>query len=155
MGRVAWLGATGRLAASCPSTTFWIPPERQGRASIAMNTYGHRAMAYWSRHRPQALAQLTEPGTFFEELGEQIAAEVEDLEEHLAGAAPPGESYPDRVGRLNMARTMAEERVLADLVYSTWEDQESEPPTDETGAYVGGPPGWEPLWPAEPPDEEE
>ena len=120
-----------------------------------MNTYGHRAMLYWSRHRPRALAGMTEPETFFEDLGERIAAEVEDLEQRLGGETPPGESFQERAGRLNMARTMAEERVLAELVYSTWEDHESEPPTDQTGAYVGGPPGWEPLWPAEPPDEEE
>ena len=112
-----------------------------------MNAYGARAMDYMRLHRPTALVAIPEPEAYFTDLGEQILAQVLEVEEALAGQAPPGEAFVDRLGRLKMARLMAEERVLAELVYSNWEEEGDEPPMDETGAYVGGQPGWEPLIP--------
>jgi hypothetical protein len=50
-------------------------------------------------------------------LGEEILAQIEEIEPALAGSAPTGESWLGRVGRINMARTMAEERVLAEMVF--------------------------------------
>lgn len=151
VGVLAW-GEAAAGATSSPSTTSWAPPAPERNLGTTMNTYGHRAMAYWRLHRPRDLAAITDPAAFFEELGDRVASEVEELETALAGTAPPGEGWTERVGRLNMARLMAEERVMAELGYSTWEDDEDEPPTDATGAYVGGPPGWEPLWPPGPPE---
>lgn len=115
-----------------------------------MNTYGATALRYMRRHRPMALSTIVDPETHFSALGESISAEIEDLEQALAGPAPIGEGYLERAGRLGMARAMASERVLGELVYSTSEDPDAA--TDETGAYIGGPPGWEPLIPPEDPE---
>lgn len=120
-----------------------------------MNAYGRRAMDYMARHRPAALAALTDPETYFADLGETILAQVLTLSEALAGPAPAAESFEARTGRLGMARLMAEEQVLGDLVYSSWEDPEDEPETDETGAWIGGPADWVPLLPPDPEDDEQ
>lgn len=115
-----------------------------------MNTYGATALRYMRRHRPHALSMIVDPEIHFSALGEAISTEIEDLEQGAAGLAPPGETYLARAGRLRMARTMAAEAVLGELVYSTSEEPDA--PSDETGAYLGGPPGWAPLVPAEDPE---
>lgn len=73
---------------------------------------------YWTRYRPAATSQLPNPEAFFERLGTQIEAEVSDLTARMQGPDWPGETYLDKVGRLNSARSRAEEQVLADLLYS-------------------------------------
>lgn len=112
-----------------------------------MNWYGERALRHMAEHCPVRLATIEDQEGYFTALGEQIRAEVRELEETLAGPAPPGEGYLEQVGRMNMARLMAEERVFAELVWVGPEPEPDEPPTDETGAFVGGRPGWEPLIP--------
>ena len=119
-----------------------------------MNMYGERARDFMRLHSPTRLSTIPDPQAFFTSLGEEIASQVEELEEALAGPAPPEEGYVERMGRLGMARLMAEERVLSELVYSMSEGQEDEPAMDETGAFVGGRPGWEPLIPREPAEDE-
>lgn len=120
-----------------------------------MNAYGRRAMEYMALHRPSALADIADRESYFSDLGERILAQVLEVTEALAGPARPGEGFTERTGRLGMARLMAEERVLGDLVYSSREEPEEEPAQDATGAWIGGPPGWEPLIPLEPPEGEE
>ncbi|MGH9156117.1 MAG: TnpV protein [Acidimicrobiales bacterium] len=110
----------------------------------AMNPYGRRAMEHLARNAPDRLAAMADPQTHFSELGELIAEQVLDLEQSLAGPTPPAETYPERVGRLNMARLRAEEVVFAELVWPVLED-EDEPLMDATGAYLGGRPDWDPL----------
>lgn len=117
-----------------------------------MNAYGMRAMDYMARHRPEALSAIEDKETYFTDMGERILAQVLEVTETLAGPTSPGEGFMERSGRWRMARLMAEERVLGELVYSTWEDPEDEPAIDEAGAWIGGPPGWEPLIPPEPPE---
>lgn len=115
-----------------------------------MNTYGATALRYMRRHRPAALLRIVDPAAHFTALGEAISAEIEELEQAMAGPSPIGEGYLQRCGRLGMARAMAIELVLGDLVYSSTEEPDA--PMDETGAYAGGPPGWEPLIPPEDPE---
>lgn len=119
-----------------------------------MNVYGERARDFMRLHSPTRFSAISDPEAFFTKIGEEIASQVDELEETLAGPAPADEGYVERMGRLGMARLMAEERVLSELVYSTAESQEDEPATDETGAFVGGRPGWEPLIPPEPAEDE-
>lgn len=101
-----------------------------------MNTYGTRAERHWRQWRPQAYSQIPEAEreTFFAEMGERAASRIGDLMLELAGEDPPGETYLDKVGRLNMAKLRAEEVVLAEEVLAdpepgTEEDPE-ETPTD-------------------------
>ena len=101
-----------------------------------MNHYGAQAMRHWRTHLPTRFAQITDPTTFFTELGEQVAAQVEELTLQLTGDDPPpipGEpgSFQDKAARINTAKRMAEERILAELVLLPSEvELETEPETD-------------------------
>ena len=105
-----------------------------------MNHYGAQAMRHWRTHLPTRFAQITDPETFFTELGEQVEAQVEELTLHLAGDDPPpipGEpaSFLDKASRINTAKRMAEERILPELVLLP---SEAESETEaETGAGTG------------------
>ena len=94
-----------------------------------MNRYGRIARDHWERWAPSRYAALEDPSAFFTELGEQIEAEVAELATHLAGPDPAGEEYLAKVGRLNAARSQAEERVLRELAYV---DEETNAASDET-----------------------
>lgn len=93
-----------------------------------MNSYATRADRHWSQYRPQAYGQIpeTDRTTFFTEMGERAASRIGDLTLELAGEDPPGETYLDKVGRLNMAKLRAEEIVLPEEVLA-----EPEPGTEE------------------------
>ena len=83
-----------------------------------MNKYGRMAIRHWEKTDPDRFQQIPESDreTFFTELGEQAEMEIQQLQDQLAGPDPAGESYLEKVGRLNMARLQAEERVLAELI---------------------------------------
>lgn len=81
-----------------------------------MNQYGARAQRLWQTAMPSRYEELDNPTTYFNSLGEQIAALIESLLTTLEGPDVPGETYTQKVGRLNSARMQAEERAFADLV---------------------------------------
>ena len=81
-----------------------------------MNQYAAMAERHWRRWLPSRVAAMNDPDSFFSELGQEVAERIEELTDELAGDDPPGETYLDKVGRLNMARLRAEEMVLADTV---------------------------------------
>jgi hypothetical protein len=83
-----------------------------------MNEYGHMAIRHWEKTDPDRFQQIRENDreTFFTELGERAEMEIQQLQDQLAGPDPPEESYLEKVGRLNMARLRAEQRVLAELI---------------------------------------
>src|SRR2546430_16911776 len=76
------------------------PPPRH--RSPSMNRYATMAERHWRRWLPSRVAAMEDPSSFFSSLGEEVAEEIEDLTMELAGADPPGESYLDKAGRLNM-----------------------------------------------------
>lgn len=92
-----------------------------------MNRYGALAKNHWQNTDPKRYEAIENPETFFQELGEQTESEVQALAEHLAGPDRPGETYLEKVGRLNMARLQAEERVLSDLVWIAPSPLQEEP----------------------------
>jgi hypothetical protein len=49
-------------------------------------------------------------------LGEEVATRIAELTDELAGDDPPGETFLEKAGRLNMARLRAEEMVLPEMV---------------------------------------
>ena len=94
------------------------------------NKYSEIAKQHWTRTDPGRVAAIPDPETFFQQLGEQVESQVQDLAQTLAGPDQPGEEYLQKVGRLNMARLQAEERVLSDLVWISGPEQSEEPATD-------------------------
>ncbi len=100
-----------------------------------MNRYGMRVMRHWARFLPKVYAEIRDPGSFFGILGEQIARQIDELTDQLAGDDPPGEGYPAKVGRLTAARCQAEEIVMHgyDLLTPDYEvdsDEDGEPAPD-------------------------
>ena len=93
-----------------------------------MNKYAHMAIRHWQTFLPDRFQAIpeNEREAFFTELGEQAAAEIEDLQMQLAGPDPKGEGYLEKVGRLNAARMQAEEKVLAEMILLAPEDQEED-----------------------------
>lgn len=81
-----------------------------------MNQYGARASKHWQQNLPEKYAKLTDPESFFTQLGERVEEEIEAMAETLAGQDPPGETYLGKTGRLTEARATAESTVLRELV---------------------------------------
>jgi hypothetical protein len=83
-----------------------------------MNKYAHMAIRHWQTFLPDRFHAIPEKQreTFFADLGEQAAVEIEELQLRLAGPDPVGEGYLEKVGRLNAARMQAEEIVLRELI---------------------------------------
>ena len=84
-----------------------------------MNQYGSQAHRHWQTHLPNRYQQIEDPQTFFTDLGEQIAEQVQDKARAIAGPDPERETYLEKVGRLNMARQTAESDVLREVLPET------------------------------------
>ncbi|KUG51697.1 hypothetical protein AVL61_15755 [Kocuria rosea subsp. polaris] len=81
-----------------------------------MNTYGKFAQEAWKTTAPAEYALIPDPEAWFERLGEEASIRVEDLTTALAGPDPVGESFLEKVGRLNAAKMQAEEIVRAEML---------------------------------------
>src|SRR5450755_1182427 len=92
------------------------------------------AIRHWQTFLPDRFQAIpeNERETFFADLGEQAAVEIEELQMRLAGPDPVGEGYLEKVGRLNAARMQAEEIVLRELILPAPEEEEDDslPPED-------------------------
>jgi len=136
------------------TTTESMTEASMGTGSTARpprpNHYGALAWTHTARYLPDRLAQIADPAAYFTELGEQAAAEIETMTQALAGPPPPGEPFAATLGRMRMARLMAEEKVLAEMVYLAPTADPDDASRDPTGAYLGHDPGmsssWVPLW---------
>lgn len=105
-----------------------------------MNHYGRLAERYWTDWLPSRVEQMDNPAQFFTEMGQQVQTEVDTIYTATTKAIP-ADVPPEKVeGWKNMARTMAEEKVLAELVYL-------EPDPSEDGDWLPEEPGWRDLWP--------
>ena len=81
-----------------------------------MNRYGRQAHQHWTQWRASELSQIPDQETFFSSLGLEVENQIDQLAAQLAGADPFGEQYLAKLGRLRMARLMAEEQVLHETV---------------------------------------
>ncbi len=79
----------------------------------AVNEYGAMARDHCRRWLPPAYAEITDPESYFTDLGDRVAQEISDLWAEMRAQAgnPRGEDYIARVGRLNALRKQAEEIV--------------------------------------------
>lgn len=82
-----------------------------------LNLYGAQAREHWTRAFPDRVRDLDNPEEFFTQLGQDIQAAIETTARTLAGPAPAGEGYLNRLQRLNTARTTAESHVMRQMVY--------------------------------------
>ncbi|MGO9954739.1 MAG: TnpV protein [Solirubrobacteraceae bacterium] len=81
-----------------------------------MNRYGAQAMRHWRQIDPERYNAIPDPEAFFTQLGAQVESEIQALADAIAGPDRPGESYLQKVGRLNMARFNAESDILREMV---------------------------------------
>ncbi len=81
-----------------------------------MNRYGAQAMRHWQQTDPARYNAIPDPEAFFTALGAQVESEIQALAAAIAGPDRPGESYLEKVGRLNMARFNAESDILREMV---------------------------------------
>ena len=100
-----------------------------------MNTYGKFAQEAWKMTAPAEYALIPDPVQWFEALGEEAAQRVGDLMMELAGPDRKGESYLEKVGRLNAAKLQAEEIVRAEMLTPDPSVQQ-EPEEDEEESGV-------------------
>jgi hypothetical protein len=141
----------GRPMATESMSSFSISPPRP-------NPYGVLAWEHMARYLPDRFTQIPDPAAYFADLGEQIAAEIEETQAALAGSSTPEEDYFAKVGRMRMAQLMAEEKVLAEQVFLTPTQDPDDSPRDETGAFIGPATAtgtWTPLWDGGDPDTQE
>ena len=88
-----------------------------------MNRYGSKAREHWAKYRPTEYAQLSDREEFFTRLGEDLEQQIDALSLSLEGEDLPGETYLEKVGRLNMAKLTAETQVLRETLPITEEDE--------------------------------
>lgn len=99
---------------------------------LSMNRYGRRLMRQMQQTDPARYQSLPDPERHFTIMGEQLAVEIEQLAHTIAGPDRPGETYLQKVGRLNMARLNAESDLLAETIAKDPEDPEiDERPADD------------------------
>ncbi|MEX3509994.1 TnpV protein [Kocuria carniphila] len=100
-----------------------------------MNTYGKFAQETWKMTAPAEYALIPDPQAWFEQLGEEAAEQVGELMMALAGPDRKGETYLEKVGRLNASKMQAEEIVRAEMLTPDPSVQE-EPEEDEEESGV-------------------
>jgi hypothetical protein len=81
-----------------------------------MNRYGALAQNHYKTFLPHQYAQIENPTEFFTSLGDQMADQISELKLSLAGDDPGGETFLEKVGRLNAAEQRAREQVLAETL---------------------------------------
>jgi hypothetical protein len=83
---------------------------------MVMSKYETTLRTHWVQHRPDELAGMADPVSFFSDLSRQVQSQVEELAEQIAGESRPGEEYLTRLGRLREARMSAESDVLRQVL---------------------------------------
>lgn len=83
-----------------------------------MNRYGKMARDHWMRYAPTRYAALEDPEDYFTQVGESIAAQVEQVTAQLQANLPVDLSYLEKVGQLKAIQRQAEEVAITDQVYS-------------------------------------
>lgn len=92
-----------------------------------MNRYGTMLSQQWEIANPTFVQSLSNPEEHFTQMGEQVESEIQELLPSLEGSDPAGETYLQKVGRLNAARLQAEEIVLAEYQPPSDSPEEDEP----------------------------
>lgn len=111
--------------------------------------YAQMAREHLQRHRPHQYAELiSEPEAatrYFDEISQRAAAMVQRVEAQTLASLPPSNPHDPAAlsARAARATAIAQELVLTELILAP--DGDTEPRTDQDGAYLGWDPGTEPL----------
>lgn len=92
-----------------------------------MNQYGRRAQRYWQQSMHRQYAQIPDPETFFDEMGQTLAQRIEDLTEDIESRAPSTSDYLSNLGRMNGARNEAEMEVFREMLPQPESAQANDP----------------------------
>ena len=79
-----------------------------------MNSYGKQLQSHWERYAPQQYAELTDPETYFTELGERVEAEVVETQRRLEATMESNLTYSERASQMRAVRMQAQELVLSE-----------------------------------------
>ena len=107
---------------------------------MSMNWYAVIARSYFVRWLPQWCEQIDDPDSFFAAVGEELARQVDEFAEELAGQARPGEGYLVQAGRLFAARAQAMEIVLRERVFLLATSADADGENEEDDVPLGN---WE------------
>lgn len=76
------------------------------------------AEEHYRKRLPAAYAAIpaAQRTKFFSDLAEEANRQIQELEDAIAGTDVPGETFQQRLGRLNEARSAAEQQVIRELI---------------------------------------
>jgi hypothetical protein len=101
-----------------------------------MNRLGAMAEAHWAEWLPDRYATIGDPEAFFEDLGQQAAAEIEALYGAMLTAEPMGLSPSESAGWRATAKVNAENQIVSEMLLIDPEPAEEETPADPAGDPV-------------------
>ena len=104
-------------------------PTGPGGEGRGLGRWGAVAKDHYERFVPSRVAGMNEEerSSFYSELGREMEEMVETYELALRGADPEGEEFLTRMGRFNMARLQAEERVRAEFLPEPGPEDDPDP----------------------------
>lgn len=95
-----------------------------------MNRFARIAQSRWQQLAPTAYAQIENPSLHFSMLGQEAEKAWIDLADQLTGPDVAGETYLEKVGRINNARSRAQELIEVDWLTPPAEVIEPDPVDD-------------------------
>ena len=78
----------------------------------------------WDRSGPPWYEEIDDPVAFLAAIRQQLAGQVDELTDELAGDDRPGEGYLGKAGRLTAARHQAEETIMHEHGPLTSDDED-------------------------------
>lgn len=96
-----------------------------------MNKYGTEAQTLWNRLAPTAVDEMEDATQFFTNLGNLASEQVATMTPQIAGPDSPQEGFLEKVGRLNAAKSQAEEIVRAEVLMPPTDAREPDPEDEE------------------------
>ena len=132
-------------SASTTSSALASRTMTESRRTTDYGRYGSLAADHMARWLPTAFAAVEDREGYFRALDDRVANTIRDREVSLTPPKRLQETdFPAYAGQVQMAHLMAEEQVLAELVYLDPEPgtDPDEAETDRDGAFID--PGWTP-----------
>jgi len=129
---------------------------RQNKNGLSMNKYGSQIRERWQRTAPTRTAELYDPETFFQDLGELVLARVNELSASQPSTPAPNEEYLNTVARLSSTQRQAEEIAMSELEWpepelSTQDEREEWKATSTRPEALTE---WAASWESAPPEDE-